>query len=313
MFRSIANLRCPRRLLPALFAVLLYLPPLALAEEASPVEAPVERPEAAAEALVAQPTLMQRLAEGFSLHKQNYAIFTWGNRAEGLDDSELKFQFSFKQHLWKSGFFIAYTQKSFWSVFDQSDSRPFRESNYNPELFYRYVRPTDNGSWGGDLGVEHESNGAREPTSRSWNRVYIAPCIEYRRLRAELKLWQRLSEEVKEDPLDPTGDENPDIEDFYGHGELRLTCRIGTAHEAGLMARYNPGTGKGGLQFDYSVPLADGINLYAQLWSGYGESLIDYNRSLTSYGLGVRFRPPAAPLRKRPDGSSVPATHPSRQ
>jgi phospholipase A1 len=293
--------RFNRRLICRLLLLLLLgLPIPTRADETAPLPVdaatetpalpPLSGPAAAAGKTEDPPTLLQRLAKGFSLHKPTYAIFTWGNRAAGLEDSELKFQFSFKQRLGESGFFVAYTQKSFWRVFDQSDSRPFRETDYNPEAFYRYARPTLWGSWGGDLGLEHESNGAREPTSRSWNRAYIAPYVEYGRLRAELKLWQRLSEEVKEDPADPTGDENPDIEEFYGHGELRLSCRVGKAQEAALMLRGNPRTGKGAVQLDYSVPITDGINLYGQLWSGYGESLIDYNRSLTTYGLGIRFR-----------------------
>ena len=112
--------------------------------------------------------------------KENYLLpLTWGNRAEGSADAELKFQFSFKQQLY-DGLYFAYTQKSFWRVLDGEDSRPFRETNYNPELFWRLLRTTPEGlSWGGDLGFEHESNGAREPTSRSWNRLYLAPTIGY--------------------------------------------------------------------------------------------------------------------------------------
>ena len=110
----------------------------------------------------------------------------------------------------------------------------------NPELFYRLQRRTTGGvTWGGDLGAEHESNGAREPDSRSWNRLYLAPAVGYRGLWAELKLWYRLEEEVKEDPNDPTGDENPDIEDFYGHGELRLAYTTPGGHRLGAMGRYN--------------------------------------------------------------------------
>ena len=135
-------------------------------------------------------TIFERLSKGFSLHKDNYILLgTWQNVATKTEDSELKFQFSFKQEIWR-GFYLAYTQKSFWRWLDADDSRPFRETNYNPEIFYRRLPGTDTTGlrWGGDLGVEHESNGAREPTSRSWNRLYLAPTIFYRNLESRLKV-----------------------------------------------------------------------------------------------------------------------------
>lgn len=236
--------------------------------------------------------------KGFSLHKDNYILpLTWGNRAKGTEDAELKFQLSFKQQLIWSGFYFAYTQKSFWRVLDGNDSRPFRETNYNPEFFYRALFKTNPGlSWGYDFGAEHESNGAREPISRSWNRVYIAPTLLYKGLEARLKLWQRVEEEVKKDPYDPTGDENPDIEDFYGYAELNLSYSFttdtrGAPWRVALMARQNFSTDKGGLQVDFSIPTkTQDFYFFGQVWTGYGETLIDYNHSLTRYGVGFSFR-----------------------
>jgi len=236
--------------------------------------------------------VLERLGRGFSLHRENYLLpLTWGNRASGAEDAELKFQLSFKQHL---GFniYLAYTQKSFWRILDGADSRPFRETNYNPQLFYRLPPcATSWGNWGADVGYEHESNGAREPESRSWDRLFIAPFVECGGLRTELKLWHRISEEVKEDPLDPTGDENPDIEEFYGYGELRLAYETPRRYRGSLMLRYNFATSRGGLQLDVAMSTAtENLYLYGQLWTGYGESLIDYDRSLTRYGVGLQIR-----------------------
>ncbi len=247
-----------------------------------------------------------KLPPGFSMHKPNYVLLgTWGNRADTAGDSELKFQLSFKQQLFRSNFHIAYTQKSFWRIWDEADSRPFRETNYNPELFYRF-NPGDFPNWfyriapgkliaenlGLDIGLlEHESNGNREPISRSWNRFYLTPYFNFQNFSAALKVWVRYSEEVKGFPTDTKGDENPDIEDFLGNGELRFSYKFDNNQKAELMGRYNFDTGKGAIQADYSIPLP-WLNtaLYCQVWSGYGESLIDYDRSLTRYGIGVRFK-----------------------
>lgn len=284
-------------------ASLLLFPVTSLAE---PFPEPVSPPAVVEEAVTAQADaetatppadaaggdFFRRLSRGFSLHKENYLLpLTWGNTADSARDAELKFQLSFKQQVY-DGLYFAYSQKSFWRVLDQEESRPFRETNFNPELFWRLLRPAPSwGAWGGDLGIEHESNGAREPASRSWNRVYLAPFVEYGRLHAELKLWRRLSERAKKSPDDTSGDENPDISDFYGYGELRLAYLTRWQHRAALMARWNFATDKGAVQLDYSVPTGTkNLFVYGQFWSGYGESLIDYNRSLTRYGIGVLIR-----------------------
>ena len=243
-------------------------------------------------------SVFDRLREGFSMHKDNYLLpLTWGNRCKGTEDAELKFQFSFKQNIWE-GFYFAYTQKSFWRVLDENDSRPFRETNYNPELFFRGFKGNSGElDWWGDIGFfEHESNGSREPTSRSWNRIYVTPNLSYKGLEAKLKLWYRLEEEVKTNPYDTSGDENPDIEDFYGHGELNLSYTFDTSLstnpcKVALMVRRNFATDKGGLQLDFSIPTPiKDLYFLGQLWTGYGETLIDYNQSLTRYGIGCLFR-----------------------
>ena len=37
----------------------------------------------------------------------------------------------------------------------------------------------------------------------------------------------------------------------------------------------------------WSYPLSESVRLYAQLFTGYGDSLIDYNNYQTRIGLGV--------------------------
>ena len=54
------------------------------------------------------------------------------------------------------------------------------------------------------------------------------------------------------------------------------------------MGRGNLSTGKGAAQFTWaSRPLLGPLRVYFQLFSGYGESLIDYDWNQTTVGLGV--------------------------
>lgn len=206
-------------------------------------------------------------------------------------DSELVFQVSAKLRLIGVPLYFAYSQRSFWSVFDSENSRPFRETIYEPEMFYRYV-PRLPGAWsrwglGADLGVEHESNGQDLPRSRSWNRIYLSPFFENGGTAAQLKAWYRLPEKAKKDAQDATGDDNPDIDDYYGWGQLDLFQRFGRSHRWHLMGRLNPSTGRGAVNLEYSWKLSRGdLFGHAYVFHGYGESLSDYNNSVTRVGIG---------------------------
>ena len=271
-----------------LLAIICFFSPLgtASAEDMTSAAEPAEDKSAVKETIM-------RIGKGLSLHKQNYLLpLTWGNHDEKLKDAELKFQLSLKQRIFNSNFYLAYTQKSFWRLLDEEDSSPFRETNYNPEVFYNLM-PEKNplGNWGCYLGYEHESNGSKEATSRSWDRLYLAPYYEHGRFRADLKAWYRVREDMKEYDGDPSGDDNPDIEDFYGYGELQLRYEWANHHMASLIGRWNPETGNSGAQVDYSWPgFGKNVFLFVQLWSGYGESLIDYNEYITSFGFGIMLK-----------------------
>ncbi|WP_176491915.1 phospholipase A, partial [Salmonella enterica] len=46
-------------------------------------------------------------------------------------------------------------------------------------------------------------------------------------------------------------------------------------------------TGYGGAEVGLSYPVTKHVRLYTQVYSGYGESLIDYNFNQTRVGVGV--------------------------
>lgn len=224
-----------------------------------------------------------------SFHKPMYSLPLAYTSRYPREESEFIFALSLKMQLFKSNLFFGYSQRSYWQIYNASESRPFRETDYNPEFFYRWkpdyaLCP----GCGLDLGFEHESNGRAAPQSRSWNRIYLASYVERNRTLVHLRGWYRIPEDDKKTPDDPDGDDNPDIARYYGYGELRVQRELfKDKHLAALMLRGNLNTGKGAVEFNYSVPFGDYLYWNVYVFNGYGESLLDYNRSLTRYGIGV--------------------------
>ncbi|MDZ7828050.1 MAG: phospholipase A [Halofilum sp. (in: g-proteobacteria)] len=230
------------------------------------------------------------LGAGLSLYKPNYLLpVTWADEAETGADAEAQFQLSLKQRVGNSHVFLAYTQTSFWRLYDSDDSRPFRETNFKPEIFYRWrAEKNPLGPIDLDIGLEHQSNGESQPNSRSWHRAYLRPIYRTRDWQVTLQLWARVF--APDDPStveDPDGDDNPDMVDFMGNHELEIDWRFAEGRQLSLMNRYNFDEGNGALRLRYSEPTnAEGFHWYVQLFHGYGESLIDYNREISRIGIG---------------------------
>jgi phospholipase A1 len=235
-------------------------------------------------------------AKYFGAYKPNYVLpATWAfNDVEDRQANEIKFQISIKQTIFdfkRYQLHFGYTQKSFWQAYDKENSSPFRETNYNPELFLN--SPSFHYDWGilkGFLGFEHESNGETLPFSRSWNRIYTRITYTYQLFGVDYKIWYRIPEEEKEDANDPRGDDNPDIHHYYGYSELTLSLNFEKIQFA-VFGRYNAVHQKGAFQIDITSPTpANEIRWYLQYWNGYGESLVDYNRSLIKFGIGLMVK-----------------------
>ncbi len=207
-----------------------------------------------------------------------------------LDATEAAFQVSFKFRLWTSGdrrwgVWAAYTQQSQWQLYNESGnaSRPFRDTNYMPEVILSH-RP---GLQWGDLqwnllnvAFNHQSNGRSDLLSRSWNRLIASFGVESGNLGVQGRLWYRIPESGDED-------DNPTISDYYGWGDLSAIYKWRGQSFAATI-RGNPSTGKGAGQLTWtSAPLLGPVRGYVKFFSGYGESLIDYNWRQTTIGIGV--------------------------
>jgi phospholipase A1 len=208
-----------------------------------------------------------------------------------LDKNEAKFQVSLKSKIWALddagtlSVWGAYTQSSRWQVYNGRESRPFRETNYEPELIL--VHGTDVAlpfGWKASmlgLSLNHQSNGRATTLSRSWNRVIGEVALERGETTVSLRPWWRI--------LNTGVDDNPRIQDYMGRGEVLVTQKIGR-HVLALTARHSLRFGdrsRGSAQLEWAFPIGGGLHGYLQLFSGYGESLIDYNFRESRIGLGV--------------------------
>lgn len=235
--------------------------------------------------------VMFRLSTGLTQYKEIFVNpVTWSEEFKN-NDMEIIYQLSAKVRLFDMNLYFGYTQKSFWQAFNSSNSSPFRDTDYNPEIFYRIppgLYPLQ--KMGIDAGIEHESNGQSLPFSRSWNRAYIRPYLTRSNDLFYIKLWYRIPEDEKTSVLDPTGDDNPDIQHYYGYSELNYVYLSNGMQRFHIMMRGNPETGKGAVRLSYEMPSGSKDMYYRiSLWSGYGESLSNYNQSITRLAIGVSF------------------------
>ena len=99
--------------------------------------------------------------------------------------------------------------------------------------------------------------------------------------------WYRIPEEEKDFPLDPRGDNNPDIEKYMGNFQLEV-ARVFGNHVLELMVRNNlRSDNKGAGQINYSFPINDRFKGLVQVFTGYGDSLINYDDYETRFSLGI--------------------------
>ena len=210
---------------------------------------------------------------------------------EELDSLEAKFQLSFKTKIVENLFgdngdiWGAYTQSSRWQVYNSEDSRPFRVTNYEPEVMLVFRNNYSIAGWRGrmtGISLTHQSNGRSDPLSRSWNRAILSVGLDRENWALTLRPWYRFKE-------DAHTDNNADIEDYVGRGDATLTYSK-NGHEFSVMGRHSLRGGDqshGALQLDWGFPINRQLRGHMQVFDGYGESLIDYNHKATYVGLGI--------------------------
>ena len=234
------------------------------------------------------------------------------NDGLGNGDCDIKFQLSFSRRITAteemsdtpligaldddSPLFFAFTQRAWWDICRHSS--PFRETNYAPSLFWS--RP--HRLFGVDtrvfVGYIHESNGRDGDASTGWDRVFVRARVPFgrsdrapRRWTADLALWEPFK----------VSDNNPDLEQFAGYGELALTyvARPGvtvrlTGRKGGGLLRWERGLG----ELDVAFPFfGTGLQMLVQYTNGYGTSLERFDQHEYAVRVGILFSDFIEPFR----------------
>lgn len=227
---------------------------------------------------------------GLKMHHLNYllpATYTL-NRFEDRRRFETAFQISLQKPLFYDVFDMnetisaGYSQSSWWQT--AKASTPFRETNYRPEIFVTFPTRFEAISSLDYLraGLLHESNGQGGEKSRSWNRVYLEAKFYAGSLVVIPRAWARIPEKSADD-------DNPDIEKYLGNMDVNFALPY-RGHIFTAMVRNNlhfDKTNRGAGELGWLFPFGkSGVYGYVKYFTGYGESLIDYNRHTDKIGIG---------------------------
>lgn len=255
----------------------------------------------------------------FETYKSNYLLVTntsninntpqspsrLNTSDRNLDSNDIKFQLSLKSELLNniplirdlpyvtsSRLWGAYTQQSYWQIFNANASRPLRENNYEPELILSLGIDNEVDGVKKDyiprmlnLGLVHQSNGRDNPLSRSWNRLYLEGGFELTdRISLLVRPWWRIPENDRED-------DNPDIEKFLGYGDMTVRWETESRKTAvSVLLRNNlRSDNKGFAQLSVQQRVFNNpyIKLHLMASTGYGETLLDYNHVQNVLGFGI--------------------------
>ncbi|TZG29681.1 phospholipase [Sphingomonas montanisoli] len=259
---------------------------------------PAEQMAASSPAPVTPPATDRSVGNAFldnlSAYDPIYAVYGPGT------NTDARIQISFKYQLYGSraresrhasirdGLYFAYTQRMFWDL--GASSSPFRNVDYQPELFYlsQPLALSDRATLSGQIGLRHESNGRAGAASRSINMAYVAPMGAFSlgdgwRLSVAPRLWLYVGDRS----------DNPDIRRYRGNSGLFLEIGQEDGPRLSTSSRFNIDSGKGAISADISYPLRSLLGggpdfyLFGQSFHGYGENLLDYNRRITRFRIGV--------------------------
>ncbi len=223
------------------------------------------------------------------MDEPNRAPYASTGEATEIKNYEIKYQISLQTKLTDDLFgedmdlWFGYTQIAYWQLFSSNISSPFRETNYEPDIYLSFL--TNFNLLGFtmrniNVGLVHQSNGRTQPLSRSWNRVYVDLQFVDDEFALSFKPWYRIEESAD-------ADDNPDIEDYLGNYELRAYYHRKNHVYSVMLRNIFDSDHRQNLEIDWSFPISKRLRGLVQWYNGYGENLIDYNYDTNRLSIGV--------------------------
>ncbi len=220
-----------------------------------------------------------------------------GFKAKIIDRFELEKKIEPLEFIKKTcgDFFFSYSMIALWNI--QNESGPFEDINHNPEAFcqnkFGFLEKIQFGYEHLSNGVSNESVGPDGRTNRSRSIHNVNTILKLslsEKLTISPKVWWNFAK-----------DENKDIDDFWGNIDLGISYRTNpeSTPERGATKgfvittklRGSFSTGKGRIEFDIShpVPVLKNAYWFFQIFSGYGETILDYDNKITAYRFGFQL------------------------
>ncbi len=227
-------------------------------------------------------------------YNEPFENFVGEDEWPGLSHQEAAFQLSIKYKIMDlpgrkdNRLYVAYTNQSYWQVYNSKISRPFRETNHEPEIMAVF-----NPEWKylsrAYVSLSHQSNGQYTEFSRSWNRIIVGAFHITGNSVIGVTPWWRIPETQKADPEDPSDNDNPDIDDYMGYGEFIYLKMFGP-RTLTLRLRNNlrEENNRGAITAEWSFPITPRVKGFVHYFEGFGESLIEYNHYQKRLGFGFK-------------------------
>lgn len=203
---------------------------------------------------------------------------------ETLKKIETKYQISLKVPLWKyilgypTSFYFGYTLLTYWQPYNHKGF--IRETDYEPDLFLsNKLNCPLIGNWHinfFNLGYVHQSNGDGNTMERRWDRIYVEAITTIDNWMISLRPWFIIHK---------TGS-NDNIENFLGYARLVFAYKFQEQVFAFEITNLGTSPKRTTGNLTWSFPLTPYVKGYAEVFSGYGQSLIEYNHRTNSVGVG---------------------------
>ena len=212
---------------------------------------------------------------------------------------EAKFQLSLRTKIAQDvllpggDLWLAFTQQAMWQICNGEDSKPFRNTDYEPEAIFvradlaklRTCRSAGNGATRSS--VSRTSRTASPTRCRAAGTASTwAPASSAATGGSRRATNRRINEDL-------ATDNNPDLRQLPRPRRVPAELELGAAHRLAAYRTTLRNVKYGALEFEWTYPIyhdqPNGLRWYVQAFRGYGETLTDYNFRQTSIGAGVTF------------------------